>query len=228
MNIENVKGVVWDLDGTLLDSFGIFEQIIGEVIEESGHSMPTNEYMLHNYHGSLEDTVQRILGIKSSEELDTIISSFLKKQEHYYAGDLNTHLFKDATNLAKQIASQEIPQLLVTNRYHEGRGTASPRFIIAATVLADCIKEIYPGDQVEYRKPDKRSVGDWLERTHIIPREVIVIGDQFVDAQLALNLGCRAILINRNGEIPHLDNLSENNHEDIITVDSLDNVQLFK
>ncbi|HUC87702.1 MAG TPA: HAD hydrolase-like protein [Candidatus Binatia bacterium] len=58
MQIGNVKGIVWDLDGTLINSFNLFEQIIAEIVKESGHPMPTHEYMLHNFHGSLEETVQ--------------------------------------------------------------------------------------------------------------------------------------------------------------------------
>lgn len=226
MKVENVKGIVWDLDGTLLDSFGIFEQIVADVVKESGHAMPTHEYMLSNFHGSLQETVQRILGTVSTAELDSTIATFLKHQENYYAGDLETHLFKDAALLAQQAAKQGIHQLLVTNRAHAGRGSASPRFIIAATVLADYIHEIYPGDEVDYRKPDGRSMGNWMERYHLAPEEMIVIGDQFVDAQLALNIGARAVLVKRNGDIPHIDTLTHKNHEAIIMIDNLEHIEL--
>src|SRR6185312_4959870 len=224
MKLKHVKGIIWDLDGTLIDSFEIFEQIIADVVETSGHSMPTHEYMLSNYHGSLEETIQKILGLESAAEVDEIISIFAEKQEHHYAGDLETHLFQDAAMLAQQAAKLGMQQLIVTNRDHEGRGTGSPRAIIAATTLADCIHEIRSGDEVDFRKPDKRSVGDWMERHQLTPAEVVVIGDQFVDAQLALNIGARAVLIKRNGDIPHLDTLED--HEDVVIVDSLEIVEL--
>jgi phosphoglycolate phosphatase-like HAD superfamily hydrolase len=65
-----------------------------------------------------------------------------------------------------------------------------------------------------------------MERYDLNPREVVVIGDQFVDAQLALNIGARAILIRRNGDIPHLDSLVNSNEEDITIVDNLEEVTL--
>ena len=225
MKLENIKGIVWDLDGTLIDSFSIFEQIIAEVVKDSGHTMPSREYMLLNYHGSLEETVQKLLGVNSVEELDTIITSFLEKQEHHYAGDLEEHLFKDASMLAQSAAKQGIHQLLVTNRAHEGRGRASPRHIIAATVLADSIHEVNAGDEVDFRKPDSRSMGNWMEKYHLSPDEVVVIGDQFVDAQLAINVGARSILIKRNGDIPYLDTL---NSQNIYVVDNLESIELVK
>jgi phosphoglycolate phosphatase-like HAD superfamily hydrolase len=226
MIVKNVKGIVWDLDGTLLDSFSIFRQVIGDVVVESGHAMPSLDFMLTNFHGSLEETVQRLLGINSAAELDKVITAFLEKQERYYAGDLETHLFKDASMLARQAAKQSVHQLLITNRAHAGRGSASPRFIIAATFLADCIHEVYPSDEVSYRKPDKRSLGDWMEQYKLTPAEIVVIGDQFVDAQLACNVGARAILVKRNGAIPHLDSLTTVSPNDVIIVDSLDEIEL--
>jgi phosphoglycolate phosphatase-like HAD superfamily hydrolase len=229
MKIKNVAGIIWDLDGTLIDSFSIFEQIIADVVKESGHTMPSHDYMLLNYHGSLEETVQRILGIQSAKELDRLISVFLKKQERHYAGDLNTHLFKDATMLAQNAAKQGIHQLLVTNRAHKNRGTASPKVIIATTVLADCIHEVLPGDEVTYRKPDIRSTGDWMKRNQLLPEDVVVIGDQFVDAQLAQNLGARAVLVKRSGDIPHLSHLQRSGKPTKIEiVDSLDAVELVR
>jgi phosphoglycolate phosphatase-like HAD superfamily hydrolase len=228
MKIKNVKGIVWDLDGTLLDSFSIFERVIADVVEESGHKMPSHEYMLKNYHGSLEETVQRILGIQSSKELGKVISTFYKKQEHHYGVDLEAHLFKDASKLARQAAKQGIHQLLVTNREHGINGAASPKFIIAATFLADYIHDIYPADEVEFRKPHKSSMGDWMERKKLPPDEVLVIGDQFVDAQLAINVEARVILIKRNEEISHLDSFSKKDRQKIVIVDNLDAIELVK
>ncbi|HSX46851.1 MAG TPA: HAD hydrolase-like protein [Patescibacteria group bacterium] len=225
MIIEGVKGIVWDLDGTLIDSFGLFERVIAEVVAESGHKMPSHEFMLLNYHGSLQDTVQHILGIDSAAELDAVVTSFLSKQAKHYEGDMETHLFQDASMLAQRAAKEGIQQLLITNREHAGRGPASPRFIIAATVLADCIHEVFPGDEIEYKKPDKRSLGDWMERHKLAPHEVLVIGDQHLDAQLAINLGARAMLVQRNGEIPHLSTLTEPNYADITYVDNLEEVE---
>lgn len=226
MRIKNVRGIVWDLDGTLINSFGIFEQIIAEVINESGHPKPTRSNMLKEYHGSLEDTLQRILNIKSQEELDRTALLFLNKQEKHYSGSLEKHLYQDAMKLAQQATQQEIHQLLVTNRAHLGRGVASPKHIISSTILANYISEVYSGDEVQYRKPDKRSMGNWMERYNLLPSEVIVIGDQFVDAQLALNIGARAILIKRNEEIPHLDKLIGHNNDNVFIVDNLSNIDL--
>lgn len=225
MEIKGVKGIVWDLDGTLLNSFDVFEQVINDVVNEHGYTMPSRDFILKNYHGSLEETVQRMLNINSAEELNKVMNSFINKQGYHYDGDLNTHLYQDALMLAQQAAKQAIYQILVTNRDHKGRGTGSPRYIIAKTLLVDCIHEVFPGDEVKYRKPDIRSMGDWADRNQLLPSQIVVIGDQFVDAQLAINFGGRAILVKRDGDIPHLDQLTKHQQSDILVVESLDNIK---
>lgn len=226
MKIENVKGIIWDLDGTLLNSFDILEQIIAEIVLESGHKMPTRDFMLRNYHGSLKESIKGMLRLNSIEEVDEIVALFLMKQKDHYSGDLESHLYKDATSLAQKAVKRGIQQLLITNREHEGTGNASPRYIIASTILADCISEIFPSDQIAYRKPDKRSIGDWMDRHNLTSSETIVIGDQFVDAQLALNIGSRVILIKRNSHIPHIEKIISKNQESMFVVDSLNIVEL--
>jgi phosphoglycolate phosphatase len=203
VKIENVEGVIWDLDGTILDSFGVFEEVIQEIATERGLSSPTRDHILLNYHGSLEESISGVLGIEA-EKLTPFVQSFLEKQNGHYGENTEASLFVDAIDIAQSAAKRGIPQLLITNRAHEGRGDASPKAIVAATVLAECIDEIRCGDEVAYRKPDKRVARDWLESRGLQAANIIVIGDQSVDAKLAQNLGARAVLVARNGNIPHL------------------------
>jgi len=185
MKFNNVKGIVWDLDGTLLDSFTEFENIINVIARENGYTIPSHEDMLENYHGSLSDTIKKVLGIDSAEELDKVTESFVEKEAKLNSSDIESQLYKDAVTLASHAGELHIHQLIVTNRAHKDGGAASPRNIIAATTLADYIHD---------------------------------------DAQLAINIGARAILINRNGTIPHIDSLTDNNN--VTIVDNLEEVEI--
>lgn len=222
--IHGVRGIIWDLDGTLLDSFRLYTELIGELVVDHGLTMPTQEHMERNFHGSLEDSVRDTLGLESDEQLARVLEDFLRKQDPKYEYP-EEHLFNDAVLLAQRAAHLGIEQMIVTNRDHKGRGPASPRAIVAATVLAECIDEIRSGDEVSFRKPDGRVASDWLEKHGILPSELLVIGDQHVDAELAFNLGARALIITRNGDIPHLDRLDPR-HEALTIVDTLHDVTI--
>ena len=220
MNIRNVRAIVWDLDGTLLDSFHISEKIIEDITQETERPMPSLETRLRHYHGSLEDTLTNTLDL-NEEELEPILNSFLQKQDELYKQDVEKHLYKDALSLCRRAHETGIIQLLITNRDHNGRGSASPRAIVDATELKKYLNEIICGDEAEFRKPDARSLEDWMKKRNLKPENLLIIGDQFVDAHLAKNVAARALLIKRNDEIPHLQN---DDHPDLLIVDNLDDV----
>lgn len=226
MKIGKVRGIIWDLDGTLLDSFNIFQNIIREVVAESGHTMPSTKEIASNYHGSLEETVQKLLGVNSADEVNKLMLSFLDKQEKFYEKDIEQHLFIDAIALAQAAAKKGIHQIIVTNRMNKDRGPASPRYIVASTILADCIHEIRAADEVEIRKPDISSIGDWDKRHGLSPDQILVIGDQFVDAKLAINLGARGILVQRADEIEHLESEGVLDSDLITVVTDLNDIEL--
>ena len=222
MKINNVQAIIWDFDGTLLDSFHVNEDILREITSETGREMPSLETRLKNYHGSLKDTLINTLSL-SEDETDTVLESFLKKQDKLYQTEINSHLYKDALGLARVASEKDITQLVVTNRDHEDRGAASPRSIIANTELGKYVDEIICGDETQYRKPDSRVLGEWTISNSINPGDLLIIGDQFVDAQFASNLGARALIVKRSINTPYLDN---NDSKDVTIVESLDKVEL--
>jgi phosphoglycolate phosphatase-like HAD superfamily hydrolase len=84
--------------------------------------------------------------------------------------------------------------------------------------LSDLIDYIVCGDEVEYNTPDARVIDDVVHRLHLNLGECLVIGDQFVDAQLAHNLGVPAILVDREGEgIPHLHTLPDTTNFQVVS-----------
>lgn len=220
MQLNNISTIIWDLDGTLIDSFDISEEILLEITSEVGIPMPSRQTRLLNYHGTLDETLKNTLGLNDTE-LAPVLESFLEKQDKLYEGDINNHLYEDAVALVKKAGESGITQIVLTNRSHQGRGLASPKSIIANSVLANYIEHVICGDEVEFRKPDGRSLDKWLQNNKIKKEDILVIGDQFVDAKLAENLSTRAVLIKRNGDIPHIEEA-----EYVTIVNSLNDILL--
>ncbi len=194
------KVAIWDLDGTLLNSFGIFQALIAEITPRFSIDTPREEEMLANYHGSLGDTIASLFGDKLSEEDRTKFEQdFLAGQDGHYL-EVEGHLFEDALDLSRRLSIAGIRQVVVTNRGHAGRGNASPRSIVERSTLVDHIEHIICGDEVAVKKPDRSVLGTLLDDWDVSAEELVVIGDQHVDAELAANLGCKAIIVSRGGE----------------------------
>lgn len=169
---KNIQTIVWDLDGTLLNSFEIHIDVMTQVLKK--HNLPV----------------------------------------------------PNAVTLAQRAHIKGVRQILVTNRAHGiERGTASPKNIVDEGRLAGLIEKVICGDEVIHRKPSSQIFDD-LSIT-IDPRTTLVIGDQFIDAQFAHNIGADCIIVRRDGsEIPHVEQLEDRVHENISRVTSLDEVKL--
>lgn len=207
MEVSNaVEAIIWDFDGTLLNSFDIFYSVLSVSTQMNNVAMPGRDVIALNYHGSLEHSIKSSLGLADGDLLDAVHEDFLEVQENYY-DEPSDHLFPDALQLADTAARSGLRQFIITNRFHSGRGTASPRKIVAATQLNRLIDDIICGDETSVLKPDPAVAWPLLERYGLVPSSVLVIGDQHVDAELARNLGCQAVIVGREGQSSHLETI---------------------
>lgn len=219
--------VIWDLDGTLLNSFNILESLIDEISADFGVVAPTQEVLLSNFHGTLRDTFDGVFqGQLSQQAINAFEQCFLTRQDSRYAR-VDEHLLTDAVDLSSRLTKSGITQILVTNRNHKAQGRASPRSIVEHSLLNKHIEHVICGDDSELRKPDRRVVEGLLGDLGVTRSEVVIIGDQHVDAQFALNLGCTGIIVSRGGAGFAHDKLSHTNWQQHITVvDGLEDVHI--
>ena len=137
-------------------------------------------------------TFKAILNIDSEAEVDRVVESFKEKQTKMYNNGDDSLFFEDSIHLSQRMAEKGIPQIIITNRMHEGSGPASPRTIIESSLVAPYINEVRCHEEVVIPKPDPSAVGSWFHDKGIALKDVVVIGDQEVDRQLAENIGARA------------------------------------
>ncbi|MEO8105281.1 MAG: HAD hydrolase-like protein [Candidatus Saccharibacteria bacterium] len=220
---RGVELIIWDLDGTLLNSLIISIDVWQTVLPRHGFSAPTKHEVARNYHGTLLETAQSLAPLATPKQTTAILNDFMIV-DNAYIQDANYHLFPDAVSLAERAHATGAKQILVTNRAHGiDRLNASPRNLIANSRLRDLFDVIICSDEVVERKPS-RHVLSGIEHD---PSKTLIVGDQFVDAQFAANLGCQAVLVNRNGfPIAHLDKLDAGWEAYVQLVQSLDEVDL--
>lgn len=215
--------IIWDLDGTLLNSLEISLSVWQAILPRHGFSAPTKHEVTRNYHGTLLETAQALAPHATSKQTTAILNDFMML-DNAYIQDADHHLFPDAVFLAERAHAAGAKQILVTNRAHGvDRHNASPRNLIANSRLRHIFEVIICGDEVLERKPS-RNVLTGLSHN---ASQTLIVGDQFVDAQFAYNLGCPAILVSRDGsEIANLDRLTAGWESYVQLVESLDEVKL--
>jgi beta-phosphoglucomutase-like phosphatase (HAD superfamily) len=219
------KALLWDLDGTIIDSFVVFTSLLIKMAPKYGLPVPVLETMQENFHGTLSDSINSTFGGElKGKRLNDFVVEFLEYQQTILAKP-EEHLLDDALALARLATKKGLKQIIVTNRDHEGRGHASPRNIVANSSLKGHIHEIICGEDAPVRKPHPDVLGDLLERWSISAEELVIIGDQYVDAQLAINLGSKAIIVIRDGnDLAHAHKLDANWRQHVTVVQSLHDV----
>jgi phosphoglycolate phosphatase-like HAD superfamily hydrolase len=99
---------------------------------------------------------------------------------------------------------------VTTNRPHgTDRGNGSPRNLVKNSRLRDIIDDVLCGDDSKFRKPHRQFLEARFGPDLAELGKIMTVGDQFVDAEFAHNIGCKTILIARTGEIAHLDKLDD-------------------
>lgn len=225
--IPNPEAIIWDFDDTLFQSQAEFDRITAAMAPEFGCPPPDVKHVRANAHGPLANTLTVALGKVSVEELAVRVARFQELERESYERPAE-RLYADAVDLSERAAVRGLTQIIVTNRMHRDNGKASPRAIVEATVLNGRFVEVICRDDAErlgHFKPDGRVMGTVLTDRNIDPTQTLIIGDQYVDGGLAIDLGAHAILVCRDGdEIPNMHKLPKGWQDHVTVVDSLNQV----
>ena len=86
--MDNIKAVIFDLDGTLIDSMGIWSQIDEEYLGSFGHEVPDNlqEEITHLTFTETANYFKQKFNIKDT--IEDIISTWNAMALHHYSNDI--------------------------------------------------------------------------------------------------------------------------------------------
>jgi phosphoglycolate phosphatase-like HAD superfamily hydrolase len=215
------QAVVWDLDGTLLDSFDLQKTVLSKIFTSHAMPIPSEDEFVHNYHGRLIDSIRNLTGLEGTA-LDEIYREFIAAEEEHYEHPTALY-FTDALDLLNRTHDQGMKQIIISNRPHyNDQRLGSPRNLASRPPLAGKIETVVCGDDSAFHKPDARTLDAAEHALGLTRSALLVIGDQFVDVELAHNLGAHTVLVNRSGEdIPYAERLPNNWQESVTIVRSL-------
>ena len=179
-----VSTFIWDLDGTLMDSYPVIVHSLHKTFEQFHVSlqkeMILNEVISASI-GAFISKMAKETGI-GADTLSRVYTEISEKE------NFRIRPMKNVPETLRFLADRKIPSYVFTHR------GASTGFILKNTGLTDLFEDIVTGKDGFARKPDPGAI-IYLIRKHGLDREgTAYVGDRTIDVECAVNAGIRSIL----------------------------------
>ena len=184
--------VVYDLDGTLIDSAKDMQVAVSRVLAD--HGLPAvTEDDVRNYMGQgSKVTMGKAFGKFGKTLADGALSAVTREFVRYYEADPvgHTTAFAGVAEVVARFARLGLKQGVCTNKFER-----PSRMILEHLKLMPPIADVAGADTFPVRKPDPQHILMLVERMGGNPQRTVMIGDSIHDVEAAHAAGLPAVLV---------------------------------
>jgi phosphoglycolate phosphatase len=184
--------VIYDLDGTLIDSARDMCVAVSRVLADHGLPPITDEDARIFMGQGSKVTMNKAFAKAGRSLDDQALSAVTREFVHYYEADPISHTiaFDGVAEVVARFGRLGIKQGVCTNKFEK-----SARIILEHLKLMPPIADVAGADTFPVRKPDPRHILMLLERMGGAPGRTVMIGDSVHDVEAAHAAGMPAVLV---------------------------------
>ena len=180
------KIVIFDLDGTLLDTLGDLCDAVNFALDKVNRPRRTLDEVKGFVGNGTRKLIERSLGEFENEELvDECVRNFTEFYKHNYS--VKTVAYDGICDCVDRLLAQGVRCGVVTNKLHD--------------ISVDLCARFFPGRFAEVvgdtpdlpRKPDPTKVFDVIKR--LGGGKAVFVGDSWVDVKTAKNAGIDGVML---------------------------------
>jgi phosphoglycolate phosphatase len=195
------RAVVFDLDGTLIDSVPDIAAALNRCLAAEGRTALDEAGVAKLVGGGARELVARALGGGTApSDVDRVLADFLA---FYEAAPVRlTRVYPGGRELLAGLREAGMPLAICTNK-----PMALTRLILDRMDLAAFFAVVWGGEADKPLKPDPRCLLAVCEQLGTAPGDTLMVGDSHADTAAARASGCRSILVGHGYEQRPLDSL---------------------
>ena len=188
MTDMSIAAVLFDLDGTLVDSLPDLAAAVNALLRELGRPALDDAAVARMIGDGVPKLVERALA--DSDVRDIPLSAAIERFRAFYEADPTrlTRPYPDVAAVLLFLTREHRPLAVCTNKVQQ-----ATRAVLEGLGLAPFFAQVVGGDVLPRHKPDPAQLLFALERLGIAPAEAAMVGDHRNDVLAARAAGTRAI-----------------------------------
>ncbi len=177
--------VMYDLDGTLLDTAAEIAQAVNLTLCEFGHE-PVDETQVRDWIGHGTGWLMKTAWQNTQGPMDAPWDKVMERFVHHYEATAGTRstAFPHVLETIRRTRDCGVKQAIVTNK--ERRFTER---VLERHGLADAFDMVICGDSLPVKKPDPAVIDHCLAQFGAAPGEALFVGDSEIDVSTARAAG---------------------------------------
>lgn len=200
MHRQNYDLIVFDWDGTLMDSTAAITGAIQQACGDMGLAVPSREAASYVIGLGLEDALRHAAPDLPHADYPRLAAAYRK---HYFALDGQLVLFDGALALLHELKSAGYNLAVATGKSRVGLSRAMDR-----PELRGLFDTTRTADET-FSKPHPAMLHEIMAELASPPRRTVMVGDTTHDLQMARNAECDAIGVSYGAhDIAHLESLA--------------------
>jgi phosphoglycolate phosphatase len=177
-----VAAVVWDLDGTLVDSAADIAVSLNRLLAEQDLAALGDDRIRGMIGQGVAVLIRRGLAAHQvtpgDERLDELVQRFLVIYSE--VATESTRLFPGAREALRTLSAAGLRQAICTNKPE-----AITRQVLAGLNIAEYFDVVVGGDTLPRNKPDPLPLRTVLEGLGVLPEQALMVGDSAIDVVMA-------------------------------------------